>query len=53
MIGTEVRGFQIIKKIGSGGMGEVYLARQESLGRDVAIKTIPADLAADPALVEQ
>ncbi|MCH7505438.1 serine/threonine protein kinase [PVC group bacterium] len=53
MIGTEVRGFQIIKKIGSGGMGEVYLARQESLGRDVAIKTIPADLAADPDLVEQ
>ncbi|MEM7254000.1 MAG: protein kinase [Pseudomonadota bacterium] len=38
----EVPGFQIKRTIGQGGMGTVYLATQESLGRDVCLKTLNA-----------
>ncbi len=48
--GTRLGPYEITGLIGAGGMGEVYRARDTRLGRDVAIKVIPARLAADPRL---
>ena len=47
-IGTRFGPFEILATIGAGGMGEVYRARDGNLDRDVAIKILPAPLAADP-----
>jgi eukaryotic-like serine/threonine-protein kinase len=45
--GTRLDAYEIIAVIGTGGMGEVYRARDTRLGRDVAIKVLPSDVAAD------
>ncbi|HYN09447.1 MAG TPA: protein kinase [Vicinamibacterales bacterium] len=47
-LGTRLGPYEVIAAIGAGGMGEVYRARDTRLGRDVAIKVLPADLASDP-----
>jgi len=47
MIGRTLGHYRIVGKIGAGGMGEVYLARDERLQRDVAIKILPAGTLAD------
>lgn len=45
--GTRLGRYEIRSKIGEGGMGEVYRSSDPKIGRDVAIKTLPADFSAD------
>ena len=48
MIGSSLLHYEIKQRLGKGGMGEVYAARDTKLDRDVAIKVLPADMAGDP-----
>src|SRR5580700_4907889 len=48
MIGETIGSYRITAKLGAGGMGEVYRARDTKLDRDVAIKVLPPALAEDP-----
>ncbi len=45
--------FEVVRELGKGGMGVVYLARQPALDRLVVLKKMRRDLAADPSLVER
>jgi eukaryotic-like serine/threonine-protein kinase len=51
--GTRLGPYEIQSVIGAGGMGEVYRARDTRLDRIVAIKVLPAQLAADPQFRER
>jgi len=45
--GTRLGPYEIVDALGAGGMGEVYQARDTRLDRDVVIKVLPLDFAAD------
>ncbi len=51
--GTRLGPCQVTAKIGAGGMGEVYQARDTRLDRTVAIKVLPEHVAADPDLKQR
>ncbi|WP_081968344.1 serine/threonine-protein kinase [Mycobacterium kyorinense] len=50
---TTCAGFRIVRHLGSGGMGEVYLAQHPRLPRRDALKVLPADVSADPEFRER
>lgn len=48
LVGQQIGSYQVVSLLGAGGMGEVYLARDGKLGRDVAVKVLPESFAHDP-----
>src|ERR1035437_5453174 len=53
LVGSELGHYRIVEKIGAGGMGEIYLARDQHLARDVAIKVLPPRTLADESARKQ
>jgi TolB-like protein len=46
--GTKLGSYEILSPLGAGGMGEVYRATDTKLGRDIALKVLPTEMAQDP-----
>ncbi len=51
--GRQLGGYRLLRRLGRGAMAEVYLAEQESLRRQVALKVLKSDLAADQTYVKR
>ena len=53
MIGTLVANYRVTRKLGEGGMGAVYLAEHQFIGRKAAIKVLLPEISGDPGTVER
>jgi serine/threonine protein kinase len=51
--GTRLGPYEVLSRIGAGGMGEVWLATELRLGRNVALKLLPADVTRDPVRIQR
>jgi tRNA A-37 threonylcarbamoyl transferase component Bud32 len=53
LVGKTLKDYYVLRRLGQGAMAEVYLAQQMTLGRQVALKVLNAELARDPVYVER